>query len=306
MQLQGELQEKGLQPRMYKGPFHGVSVIVRNEGVRGIYRGIGAAYIYQMILNGCRLGFYEPIRQTITSAVFTDTKTQSLGINIFAGATSGILGAAAGSPFFLVKTRLQSFSPFAPVGTQHAYKNAVDGMRQIYKGEGIRGLYRGVGAACVRTGFGSSVQLPTYFFAKRRLVKHLGMEEGPALHLASSTASGFVVCCVMHPPGKLCRETCWLLLADFARHHHVPHVQPKRQPLPGRFRLSGEDSEDGGVLSYLQGFPPSSCANLTPHHLNSQFSGTDQQTDAEIREPSSAFVDQRPSIDLLFRFFLVS
>lgn len=55
----------------------------------------------------------------------------------------------------------------------------------------------------VRTGFGSSVQLPTYFFAKRRLTRHLGMEDGPALHLASSTASGFVVCCVMHPPGIL-------------------------------------------------------------------------------------------------------
>lgn len=202
MQLQGELQSKSLQPRMYKGPFHGVTVIVKNEGIRGIYRGIGAAYIYQMILNGCRLGFYEPIRQAATTAVFSDSKTQSLGINILAGASSGILGAAAGSPFFLVKTRLQSFSPFAPVGTQHAYKNAVDGMRQIYKGEGINGLYRGVGAAMVRTGFGSSVQLPTYFFAKRRLVKHLGMEDGPALHLASSTASGFVVCCVMHPPGE--------------------------------------------------------------------------------------------------------
>lgn len=202
MQLQGELQEKGLQPRMYKGPFHGVSVIVRNEGIRGIYRGIGAAYIYQMILNGCRLGFYEPIRHSLTSIVYTDPNTQSLGVNIFSGATSGILGAAAGSPFFLVKTRLQSFSPFAPVGTQHAYRNALDGMKQIYKGEGVKGLYRGVGAAMVRTGFGSSVQLPTYFFAKRRLVKHLGMEEGPALHLASSTASGFVVCCVMHPPGK--------------------------------------------------------------------------------------------------------
>lgn len=203
MQLQGELQEKGQQPRMYRGPIHGVSVIVRNEGIRGIYRGIGAAYIYQMVLNGCRLGFYEPIRGTLTSAIYTDSKTQSLGINIFSGATSGILGAAAGSPFFLVKTRLQSFSPFAPVGTQHKYKNAVDGMRQIYKGEGVKGLYRGVGAAMVRTGFGSSVQLPTYFFAKRRLVKHLGMEEGPALHLASSAASGFVVCCVMHPPGTV-------------------------------------------------------------------------------------------------------
>ena len=138
----------------------------------------------------------------MTTAIFKDGNVQSFGVNIFSGATSGMLGAAAGSPFFLVKTRLQSFSPFLPVGTQHGYKNAVDGLRQINRGEGVRGLYRGVGAAMVRTGFGSSVQLPTYFFAKRRLVRHLGMEEGAALHLASSAASGFVVCCVMHPPGN--------------------------------------------------------------------------------------------------------
>lgn len=231
MQLQGELQHKSDQPRMYRGPFHGVSVIVRNEGLKGIYRGIGAAYVYQMILNGCRLGFYEPIRSTITSALYSDPTQQSLGVNIFSGASSGILGAAAGSPFFLVKTRLQSFSPAAPVGTQHEYKNAVDGMKKIYGTEGVRGLYRGVGAAMVRTGFGSSVQLPTYFFAKRRLVKHLGMEEGPALHLASSTASGFVVCCVMHPPGKF--EECFVIsstkILTAYRYHHVAYVQPERE-----------------------------------------------------------------------------
>lgn len=155
-----------------------------------------------MLLNGCRLGFYEPIRTGLTKAIYGDPSVQSLGVNVFSGASSGILGAAAGSPFFLVKTRLQSYSPFLPVGTQHKYKNAYDGMRQIYGNEGVKGLYRGVGAAMVRTGFGSSVQLPTYFFAKRRLKRHFGMEEGPALHLASSTASGFVVCCVMHPPGE--------------------------------------------------------------------------------------------------------
>lgn len=218
MQLQGELQSKSLAPRMYNGPFHGVKVIVANEGIKGIYRGIGAAYIYQMILNGCRLGFYEPIRTRLTSGVYGDATKQSLGINIFSGATSGIMGAAAGSPFFLVKTRLQSFSPFAPVGTQHKYRNAVDGFRQIHGKEGIKGLYRGVGAAMVRTGFGSSVQLPTYFFAKRRLVKHLGMKEGAALHLASSTASGFVVCCVMHPPG-----TSYLLNPSHIRLIYIFH-----------------------------------------------------------------------------------
>lgn len=200
MQLQGELQDKGHQPHHYRGPFHGVSVIVRNEGLRGIYRGLGTAYIYQILLNGCRLGFYEPMRGTLTSLMFGDSKVQSLGINMFCGAGSGIIGAMAGSPFFLVKTRLQSYSPFLPVGTQHKYRNAYDGLRQITSTEGIRGLYRGVGAAMIRTGCGSSVQLPTYYFAKRRLMKHLGMEEGPALHLTSSAASGFVVCCFMHPP----------------------------------------------------------------------------------------------------------
>ena len=153
-----------------------------------------------MTLNGCRLGFYEPLRSTITPLFYDSSSVQSLPVNIFSGAASGIIGAAAGSPFFLVKTRLQSYSPFLPVGTQHHYRNGWDGLRTIHRTEGLRGLYRGVVPAMVRTGFGSSVQLPTYFFAKRRLVKHFGMKEGPALHLASSTCSGFVVCVVMHPP----------------------------------------------------------------------------------------------------------
>jgi len=200
LQLQGELQSKKDAPRLYRGVLHGVGVIYKNEGFKGLLRGLNCAYIYQVMLNGCRLGFYEPIRSTLTRTLYKDATHQSFGINIFSGASSGILGAMAGSPFFLVKTRLQSYSPFLPVGTQHAYKGAWDGLSSIYRAEGVKGLYRGVVPAMVRTGFGSSVQLPTYFFAKRRLQKHLGMEDGPALHLASSTASGFVVCCVMHPP----------------------------------------------------------------------------------------------------------
>ncbi|EPQ65141.1 Bgt-831 [Blumeria graminis f. sp. tritici] len=199
MQLQGELMKKGLQPRLYRGPFLGIHAIIRNEGVRGIYRGLGAAYIYQMILNGCRLGCYEPVRQTLTTAICTDSQTQNMSINVISGASSGVMGAAVGSPYFLIKTRLQSFSQSSPVGTQHNYKSTLDGMRQIYSLEGAYGLCRGINAAMIRTGFGSSVQLPTYFAVKRRLVIHLGMVDGPALHLSSSTASGFTVCCVMHP-----------------------------------------------------------------------------------------------------------
>ncbi|KAL8738984.1 MAG: hypothetical protein Q9190_007907, partial [Brigantiaea leucoxantha] len=116
LQLQGELQSKQEAPRLYRGVLHGVSVIFKNEGPKGLFRGIGAAvsslipnptaalnpfspsnltpflqYVYQMVLNGCRLGFYEPLRNAATTAIFRDSAVQSLGVNIFSGAASGIL-----------------------------------------------------------------------------------------------------------------------------------------------------------------------------------------------------------------------
>nr|OQO27723.1 hypothetical protein B0A51_07121 [Rachicladosporium sp. CCFEE 5018] len=134
LQLQGELKAKQDAPRLYRGVFHGMKIVFQNEGMKGLLRGLSCAYIYQMTLNGCRLGFYEPLRVSMNSLVLTHSPThttdprvkamQSLPINIASGAASGILGAAAGSPFFLIKTRLQSYSPFLPVGTQHLYKSA--------------------------------------------------------------------------------------------------------------------------------------------------------------------------------------
>jgi solute carrier family 25 protein 34/35 len=203
LQLQGELQARGTQPRLYRGVFHGMSVILKNEGPSGLYRGLGCAYTYQLVLNGSRLGFYEPLRSNLAGSFFGDSSVQSLPVNLASGAMSGVIGAVLGSPFFLVKTRLQSYSPFLPVGTQHKYRNALDGLRLIYNAEGVRGLYRGVGPAMIRTGFGSSVQLPTYFLSKRMLAKHFDMQEGPGLHLTSSAISGIVVCVFMHPPDTI-------------------------------------------------------------------------------------------------------
>ncbi|PKK44942.1 hypothetical protein CI102_8805 [Trichoderma harzianum] len=249
-QLQGELQTKGAQPQYYRGPIHGISVIVKNEGIRGIYRGLGAAYIYQVLLNGYRLGFYEPMRKGMSRLFLRDENAQNLAINVLCGASSGIIGAAAGSPFFLVKTRLQSYSPVRPVGTQHNYRNAWDGLRQIYKSEGFFGLYRGITAAMVRTGFGSSVQLPTYFLAKRQLVKHAGMEEGPALHLASSSVSGFVVCCVMHPPDTIMSRL-------YNQHGNL---------YSGIFDCLGKTIRTEGIFAIYKGFIPH-LARILPHTI---------------------------------------
>lgn len=296
MQLQGELQSKGHQPHHYRGPFHGVSVIVRNEGLKGIYRGISCAYIYQVLLNGCRLGFYEPMRGTLSSLVFNDAKVQSLGVNMFCGAASGIIGAAAGSPFFLVKTRLQSYSPFLPVGTQHTYRNAVDGLRQIYSTEGVRGLYRGVGAAMIRTGFGSSVQLPTYFFAKRRLMKHAGMEEGPALHLSSSAISGFVVCVFMHPPGESAPVLEWRFVRFLTTSTDTVMSRLYNQNgnlYKGVFDCLAKTVKTEGFFAIYKGFLPH-LARILPHTILTL--SLAEQTNKLVRK-AEGFLISQPSAE---------
>ncbi|EJS42956.1 oac1p [Saccharomyces arboricola H-6] len=200
MQLQGEMSASAA--KIYKNPIQGMAVIFKNEGIKGLQKGLNAAYIYQIGLNGSRLGFYEPIRTSLNHLFFPDQeshKVQSVGINVFSGAASGIIGAVVGSPLFLVKTRLQSYSEFIKIGEQTHYTGVWNGLVTIFKTEGVKGLFRGIDAAILRTGAGSSVQLPIYNTAKSFLVKNDIMKDGPALHLTASTISGLGVAVVMNP-----------------------------------------------------------------------------------------------------------
>ncbi|KAH3899725.1 Oac1p SCDLUD_004011 [Saccharomycodes ludwigii] len=200
MQLQGELS--AVNQRIYKNPFQALGVIYKNEGIRGLQKGLSCAYIYQIGLNGCRLGFYEPVRTFVNKTFYPGRdphKVQNVGINVFSGAFSGIMGAVIGSPLYLVKTRMQSYSTSIQIGEQTHYKSFIDGLTSIYKKDGFLGLFRGVDAAILRTGAGSAVQLPIYNTAKSFFLKHDIVREGTALHLLSSTISGLGVGVVMNP-----------------------------------------------------------------------------------------------------------
>jgi len=206
MQLQGELQKTSSNSRIYNGPLHGLKVIIRNEGIRGVYSGFGAGSAYQLLLNGSRIGFYEPIRSNLTSFLYTDANKQSFGISVFSGPLSGVIGAMLGSPFFLVKTRMQTYSKVAPMGTQHVYTSTWNGLKKIYRSEGLKGLYRGCDAAIVRTGIGSSAKLPCYYAAQKVLIERTSMKVGTILHLIDFAFDWQFyqrVCCVL--PDASCR-----------------------------------------------------------------------------------------------------
>lgn len=77
----------------------------------------------QMLLNGSRLGFYEPIRRTVNSVLGFTPTDQIAYTSVIAGAASGVVGgknlrvlrrpdakgsiASLGNPMYLIKARMQ-------------------------------------------------------------------------------------------------------------------------------------------------------------------------------------------------------
>lgn len=168
---------------------------------------------YQILLNGFRLGMYEHIAgfvKTKLDALNNSSPSNATISKVSSGAFSGFIGALAASPLFLVKTRIQSYSPSshskAVFGHQHSEvkQGVIFMLKHIYQREGVRGLWRGADASMVRTAVGSSVQLSTYDFFKSELQKFdYFSENGRAgtfkVHFSASLITSFFVCLFMNP-----------------------------------------------------------------------------------------------------------
>jgi len=199
LQLQGELAKDGGE-KVYKHTLDVIAKTWKNEGIRGVQRGLAPAYVYQILLNGSRLGFYEPVRRQCNELFGLSPTEQKPFTSMLAGAASGAVGASLGNPVFLIKARMQAYSPALPVGTQHFYKHSWDAFSSIFRAEGVRGLLRGIDAAILRTSMGSSVQLPTYLWTKNQLVtRGVLPADSIVTFLASSTVSGLCVLAMMQP-----------------------------------------------------------------------------------------------------------
>ena len=224
MQVQGELVRIGKAQQLYTNPFQAFYLIGKEEGLRGLQGGLGPAVLYQLMMNGTRLGAYEPLKRLYTS----NGERKEMWRSVAAGSTSGVLSAVMGSPFFLIKVRLQvqsdltqklqqravagstaaaassqsSATRVLPVGHQHAYSGAWQGLYQIFREEGVRGLYRGATAAMLRVGVGSGVQLSTYDASKRFVVslsEGALTEKSIATHFTASLVSGVFITLAMNP-----------------------------------------------------------------------------------------------------------
>jgi len=98
MQLDGEasISSGKSTGKQYANIFDAYKKIVRQEGFRALQAGLGPAIGIQIIMNGFRLGLFEPIQRFNRS--ITKCGEHNVLNKVVSGATSGAMGVTISSP----------------------------------------------------------------------------------------------------------------------------------------------------------------------------------------------------------------
>ncbi|KAI9091139.1 mitochondrial carrier domain-containing protein [Phlyctochytrium arcticum] len=139
------LQSQTAGGRQYRGAFHCMTSIIREERFRGLYKGMASPLVGVAVINSLLFGVYGFFLRHIGSG------EDSL-VSIFcAGSAAGVINSFFSSPMELVKIRLQNQKDgVSPNPRTPNYKGPVDCIRQIYQTAGMRGYYRGLGCTIWR------------------------------------------------------------------------------------------------------------------------------------------------------------
>jgi solute carrier family 25 oxoglutarate transporter 11 len=182
MQLSGEGQGKG----QYKTSVHAVVSIVRNEGVRAVYRGLGAGLLRQATYTTTRLGVF----QWLSDLTSRHGKQSSFSIKLLTGMTAGGIGALVGTPAEVALIRLMADGRLPPAQRRN-YKGAINALYRIAREEGVFTLWRGWKPTVMRAMILNAAQLGVYAQAKQMLLNTGWFKDNMITHFIASFISGF-------------------------------------------------------------------------------------------------------------------
>lgn len=123
--------------RNYKGVVDAVFRIVREEGVRALWRGSGPTVSRAMALNMGMLASFDQSKEMLDTRIgpgWTST--------LLASAISGWFAVTLSLPFDLIKTKIQRMKP-DPVTKELPYRDMIDCAAKTFRQGGPLGFYKG-------------------------------------------------------------------------------------------------------------------------------------------------------------------
>lgn len=107
IRLQAEGRKAAGEPRRYNGSIDAYRKIVLEEGVKGLYSGLGANIIRNSVMNAAELASYDQIKSSII-ARFPTISPDATSLHFICGLAAGFIAVVFASPADVVKTRVMN------------------------------------------------------------------------------------------------------------------------------------------------------------------------------------------------------
>jgi solute carrier family 25 (mitochondrial folate transporter), member 32 len=122
-------------PGAYRNMAHGVADIMRNEGIRGFWRGMVPS-LFGISHGAVQFAVYEQLKRKRAAQKGGKDKLSNLDY-LVTSSSSKIFAGSVTYPYQVLRVRLQTY------GADRNYRGAGDAIVQIWKHEGLRGFYKG-------------------------------------------------------------------------------------------------------------------------------------------------------------------
>lgn len=185
LQVQGQSQYTEVR---YRGMFHALFRIGKEEGVRALYSGISPALLRQASYGTIKIGTYNSLKRLFV----THPEDETMVINVFCGVVSGVLSSSLANPTDVLKIRMQAQGSLLQGSMMSNFIN-------IYQTEGTRGLWRGVIPTAQRAAIVVGVELPVYDITKKHLLRSGLMDDTILTHFISSFTCGLAGALASNP-----------------------------------------------------------------------------------------------------------
>ncbi|KAK7201270.1 mitochondrial carrier protein [Novymonas esmeraldas] len=188
-------------------PLRSAREIVHNEGLRGMYKGVGVSVVSHSVGWGLYLLTFRAAQQHITE-LFGGTQGRSAaelsGLDFMSACVAATITGAVVTPLHVLKTRRQLYdgSRLHKGARVQPLPSGVAGVRSIVRQEGWRAMFRGLGPQILLTS-NTTIQVTLYEWFRRHVFT--SPEDPSPLQVALASAFSKAIACVLFNPLEVVR-----------------------------------------------------------------------------------------------------
>ncbi|XP_067833765.1 brain mitochondrial carrier protein 1, partial [Heptranchias perlo] len=99
LQVQGQIIDSRYKEIKYRGMFHALLRICKEEGLRALYSGISPALLRQASYGTIKIGTYQSLKRLIVSR----PEDETLLVNVLCGILAGVVSSSIANPTDVLK-----------------------------------------------------------------------------------------------------------------------------------------------------------------------------------------------------------